>query len=209
MGHLGLYKGLLECYVVGPLSYISFNQSEQSFTKVEVNNGEYLPSWGKYPPLSPTLKSTVVLTFHSQYLICNSCYFMPQNSYDISLENLVLDQIIISWLIFILITSLLDIVLVLWGEILSWSHMGVRGFNCQFTVKWLEVSLLTCNWVSSRTGWGIICANQTKADQSGCMKGTPPVWYFLIALLILLTVSLTSPVVLTRRICLTIKSCLS
>ena len=42
MGHLGPYKGLLECYVGGPLSYISFNQSEQLFTKVEVNNGEYL-----------------------------------------------------------------------------------------------------------------------------------------------------------------------
>ena len=51
-------------------------------------------------------------TFH---LIGNSPYCLPYNSYDVSLENLVLEQLIIPLLIFffILITSLLDIVLIL------------------------------------------------------------------------------------------------
>ena len=53
--------------------------------------------------------------FHSQDLISNSPYYLPYNSYDVSSENLVLDQLIIPWLIFfsILITCLLDIVLIL------------------------------------------------------------------------------------------------
>ena len=53
--------------------------------------------------------------FHSQDLISNSPYYLPYNSYDVSSENLVLDQLIIPWLIFfsILITCLLDIVLTL------------------------------------------------------------------------------------------------
>ena len=47
--------------------------------------------------------------------ICNSPYCQPYNSYNVSLENLVLDQKIIPKLIFffILITYLVDIVLVL------------------------------------------------------------------------------------------------
>ena len=54
-------------------------------------------------------------TFHSKDLIGNSPYCLPYNSYDVSLENLVLEQLIIPLLIFffILITSLLDIVLIL------------------------------------------------------------------------------------------------
>ena len=54
-------------------------------------------------------------TFHSKDLIDNSPYCLPYNSYDVSLENLVLEQLIIPLLIFffILITSLLDIVLIL------------------------------------------------------------------------------------------------
>ena len=42
-----------------------------------------------------------------------------------------MDQLIILKLIFffILITYLVDIVLILWGEILVWSHMGVKGLN--------------------------------------------------------------------------------
>ena len=50
-------------------------------------------------------------------------------------ENLVLDQLIIPKLIFfsILITNLLDIVLILLGEILSWSLMRVEGLKpCEF-----------------------------------------------------------------------------
>ena len=51
------------------------------------------------------------------------------NSSDVSLENFVLDQLIIPQLIFvfILIPCLLDIVLILLGEILSWSIMA--GLN--------------------------------------------------------------------------------
>ena len=47
--------------------------------------------------------------------ICNSPYCQPYNSYDVSSENLVLDQLIIPKLIFffILITYLVDIVLIL------------------------------------------------------------------------------------------------
>ena len=54
-------------------------------------------------------------TIHSKDLISNSPYCLPYNSYDVSLENLVLEQLIIPLLIFffILITSLLDIVLIL------------------------------------------------------------------------------------------------
>ena len=51
-------------------------------------------------------------TFHTKDLISNFPYCLLYNSYDVSLENLVLEQLIIPLLIFffILITSLLDIV---------------------------------------------------------------------------------------------------
>ena len=57
--------------------------------------------------------------------MCNSPYCQPYNSYNVSLQNFVLDQLIIpkSILFFILITNLVDIVLILLGEILSWSLM--------------------------------------------------------------------------------------
>ena len=47
--------------------------------------------------------------------ICNSPHGQPYNSYNVSSENLVLDQLIIHILIFvfILITYLVDIVLIL------------------------------------------------------------------------------------------------
>ena len=53
--------------------------------------------------------------FNSQDFISNSPYCLPYSSYDVNLENLVLDQPIIPQLIvyFILITCLLDIVLIL------------------------------------------------------------------------------------------------
>ena len=49
---------------------------------------------------------------------------MPYNSHDESSEKLVLDQLVIPKLIFIFIlnANLLDIVMILYGEILSWSH---------------------------------------------------------------------------------------
>ena len=69
--------------------------------------------------------------FNSQDLVSNSPYCLPYSSCDVSFENLVLDQLIIPSLVFfvILITCLLDIVLILEGEILSWSLMGVKGLN--------------------------------------------------------------------------------
>ena len=73
-----------------------------------------------------------ILSFLTLYLldqICNSPYCLPWSSCDVSLENLVVDQPIIPQLRFylILITCLLDIVLILEGEMLSLSHMGVKG----------------------------------------------------------------------------------
>ena len=52
-------------------------------------------------------------------------YIHTYNSYHVILENLVLDQLIIIFFA-ILIICQLDIVLMLKGEILSWSLMGVK-----------------------------------------------------------------------------------
>ena len=59
----------------------------------------------------------------------NSPYCLSYNTYNVSSEDLVLDQLVIPKLIvfFTLITYLLDIVLILQGEILSWSLVGVKG----------------------------------------------------------------------------------
>ena len=61
--------------------------------------------------------------------VSKSPYCLPYSSCDVSLENLVLDQLIIPiiYIFFFLITCLLDIVLILLGEILSRSPMGVKG----------------------------------------------------------------------------------
>ena len=69
--------------------------------------------------------------FNSQDLFSNSPYCLPYSSCDASLENLVLEQLIIPSLVFfvMLITCVLDIVLILEGEILSWSPTGVKGLN--------------------------------------------------------------------------------
>ena len=59
--------------------------------------------------------------------MCNSPYCQLYNSYNVSSQNFVLDQLIIPKLIlfFILITNLVDInVLILLEEIFSWSLMG-------------------------------------------------------------------------------------
>ena len=55
------------------------------------------------------------LTLYLQDQMCNSIYCQLYNSYHVSSENLVLDQLIIPKLIFffILITYLVDIVLIL------------------------------------------------------------------------------------------------
>ena len=66
----------------------------------------------------------------------NSPYCLPYNLRDVRLGNLELDQPIIPLLIFffILITCLPNIVLIMLGEILSRSLMGLTG------LKW-EISL--------------------------------------------------------------------
>ena len=66
----------------------------------------------------------------------NSPYCLPYNLRDVRLGNLELDQPIIPLFIFffILITCLLNIVLIMLGEILSRSLMGLTG------LKW-EISL--------------------------------------------------------------------
>ena len=55
------------------------------------------------------------------------------NSYNVSSENLVLDQLIIPKLIFffVLIINLVDIVLILYRETLPWSLMGVKGLRAR------------------------------------------------------------------------------
>ena len=69
------------------------------------------------------------LTLYLPDQIFNTLYCQPYNSYNVSSENVVLNQLIIPWLIifFIHMTCLLDIAFILWGEILSWSFMGVKG----------------------------------------------------------------------------------
>ena len=67
----------------------------------------------KYSPFLQMYPSC--LTFWLPDQICNSPYCQPYNSYNVSSENLVLDQLIIPKLIylFILTTYLVDIVLIL------------------------------------------------------------------------------------------------
>ena len=56
-----------------------------------------------------------IMRINSQDRISDSPYCLPSNSYDMNLENLVLDQIKIPSLIFYfsLVTSMLDIILIL------------------------------------------------------------------------------------------------
>ena len=69
------------------------------------------------------------LTLQLPDQICHSPYCQPYNSYNVRAENLILDQLILPKLIFffILITHLVGFALILWGEILFWSLMGVKG----------------------------------------------------------------------------------
>ena len=67
-------------------------------------------------------------SFTPKIVFRNSLNCLLNDDHDVSSENLVLDKLIIPYLIFffIIITCLLDLVLILWGEILSWSLMGVK-----------------------------------------------------------------------------------
>ena len=78
-------------------------------------------------------------------LVLDSPYCLPNNSCDVILENLVLDQLMIPKLIFvsILITCLLDVVSKLEGEIQSWSLMGVKGFTKVFkSLELIELNIV-------------------------------------------------------------------
>ena len=69
---------------------------------------------------------------------------LPYSSHDVSLESLVLDHLIIAQLMFPFIfnTCLLDIVMILWGEILFLSLVGVKGLrNNKFKVATLLNSI--------------------------------------------------------------------
>ena len=80
----------------------------------------------------------------------NSLYCLLYNSGDVSLKNLVLDKLMILQLIFlvILMYCLLDIVLVQWGEILSWYSQRVDYFKfvALFVIKEKNYCWHTVNW---------------------------------------------------------------
>ena len=77
-------------------------------TEVVCDNKEIYTSRKKKKQIRP------FKPFHFQDLICNSPYCLPNNSYDVSSENVVLNHLVIPYLIFffILITCLFDIVLI-------------------------------------------------------------------------------------------------
>ena len=82
--------------------------------------------------------------------LSRSPYCLPYNSYDVSLENLIQEQLIIPLMIFffILVTWLLDILLLLKGEMLSWVLLGVRGLRIpghKTNFGWSKV-----NWSKTR-----------------------------------------------------------
>lgn len=70
-------------------------------------------------PFIPKVSSVILLSVFRQFLRCQ-------------FRDLVLDQLINPQLIFFytIMTCLLDIALILWGEILSRSLMGGIGLNC-------------------------------------------------------------------------------
>ena len=74
-----------------------------------------------------------ILSTHTSLpdLIGNFLDCLPYILYDVSSDNLLLDQQIIPlFIVFVILTTcLFDIVLILWGEILSWSLKGVRELN--------------------------------------------------------------------------------
>ena len=101
--------------------------------KNPVNNPQswkipFLNVKGRVPQILSSLVSAISVSqpFHCQD---NSPYCLSYNSCDVSSESLVLHLLIILKLIFffILVTCLLDIVLILWGQIMSWSLMAGKG----------------------------------------------------------------------------------
>ena len=113
--YLGLIIGLLLGYATSAVKWI-----------YALAGGMFI-----YIALVDMVNTMFLLTLKLPDKICNSPKCQPYNSCNVSSEKLVLDQLVIPKLIFcyILITYLVDNVLILLGEILSWSHMGVKGLN--------------------------------------------------------------------------------
>ena len=83
-----------------------------------------------YPSHQLTFNSQDLITSHNRDLISNSPYCLSYNSYDVCLEKLVLDQLIILLLLlfFILVTCLLDLVLTIIKEKFCLGHsLELRG----------------------------------------------------------------------------------
>ena len=59
----------------------------------------------KYIHLGKKTQTRPFKSFHFQDLICNSPYCLPNNSYDVSSENVVLNHLIIPFLIFFFTSS--------------------------------------------------------------------------------------------------------
>ena len=90
----------------------------------------------------------------SQNIMSNPPYCLPYNLCDVSLENLELDQPIIPQLIFflILVTCLLFIILIMKGEILSRSPVGLNPLSPKIL---LVVFLSICYTVLVMLVWRI------------------------------------------------------
>ena len=111
--------------------YMEFSMLSPVFT-TRYRCLQFIPLW-----FVCTTLHCIILTLYSQDLISNSLLFLPYSSCDVSLKNLVLDQLIIPSLIFfyILITCLLDIVLLLWEEIVLVTH-GSWRVTCFSSLQW-------------------------------------------------------------------------
>ena len=68
----------------------SYEKSQRSKVKIYFRSGQQ-----SVLLLSPQVSTFNPFIFHSQDLVNNSPYYLPYNSCDVSLENLVLDQMII------------------------------------------------------------------------------------------------------------------
>ena len=105
-----VYQILLPKYFGNLVKNLSLNggKNVKLFSFYHLGNDE------KKKQANQALRRKVNQSFYFQDLISNSPYCLPYNSHDVDSENLVLDQLIISKLIFffILITCLLDIVLI-------------------------------------------------------------------------------------------------
>ena len=90
------------------LSSQSYEKSQWSKVKIYFRSGQQ-----SVLLLSPQVSTFNPFIFHSQDLVNNSPYCLPYNSCDVSLENLVLDQMIIPTSYFSLFWSLVCLMLLL------------------------------------------------------------------------------------------------